>query len=227
MADKSLRFDDNYRERVELDDGTPLVFRVVQPSDKPLLADGLARMSDQSRFRRFFGQKSQLTQPELRYLTELDGQTHFAIGAVRLSESGEEQGVGVARFVRLSDEPTAAEPAIAVVDEFQGKGIGRRLLVRLVKAARERGVDRFRCCVLVDNAPMRAILDQLDDAVVQSEDAELAYVEIVLPRLKLQSPTGVRRTALYELLSLAARDALRFFRAFSWQDALPPHNKGD
>jgi hypothetical protein len=71
----------------------------------------------------------------------------------------EHPGIGVARFVRLDDEPNVAEAAVTVLDAYQGKGLGTTLLRVLTEAARERGVDTFRAYVLGEN---RAVLKMLD-----------------------------------------------------------------
>src|SRR5215510_13319274 len=108
-------------------------------------------MSPQSRYLRFFTPKACLTEDELRYLTEIDQERHFALGA---STVDERDGLGVARFIRLDGEPGVAEAAIAVVDEMHGQGLGSLLFMRLVAAARERGVERVRCEVLGSNLAM-------------------------------------------------------------------------
>src|SRR5207244_92171 len=111
---------------------------------------GFAGLSAESRYRRFFSAKDRLSEAELRYLTEVDGVDHFALGALHDGE-----GAGVARFVRLRDRPDTAEAAIVVVDERQGCGLGRLLLTRLTEAARERGITRFRSDVLARNQAAR------------------------------------------------------------------------
>ncbi len=129
-------FDAAYAERVTLADGSHATLRMIRPSDKPQIVDGLGRMSETSRYRRFLSAKRSLSESELRYLTEIDGENHVAIVALE-ADGGETRRIGVARFVRLSEEPTSAEAAVTVTDENQGKGLGRVLLQRLVAAAVE------------------------------------------------------------------------------------------
>ncbi len=84
-------FCDDYEELTELRDGTKVLLRLVRPSDKQLLLRGFEQLSARSRYLRFLTPKAVLTEEELRYLTELDGEDHFAIGAVRLIEAPEEE----------------------------------------------------------------------------------------------------------------------------------------
>jgi GNAT superfamily N-acetyltransferase len=160
---RPYRYDDLYRETVTLRDGSEALLRLVRPEDKPLLLDGFERMSPESRYYRFFTSKERLSEADLHYLTEIDGENHFAVGAVRIQPDGTQLGLGVARFVRLKDEPKTAEPAITVADDAQGKGLGTLLLHRLVDAAAERGIRHFRSVLLADNASMKRLLEDLSD----------------------------------------------------------------
>jgi len=154
LTENTYKFTPAYREAVNLSDGTPVTLRLVIPADKPLLEHGMDNFSPESRFHRFLSAKLKLTNADLRYLTEIDGVDHFAIGA--LNQTGE--GIGVARFVHFGDDREVVEPAIAVIDAYQNKGLGRILFRRLMAAARERGIKRFHGSMLSDNKPMMQLL---------------------------------------------------------------------
>jgi len=160
-----LRFTPDYRERVCLRDDTEVLLRLVIPADKLLLKRGMDRFSPESRYQRFLGTKHDLTADELDYLTELDGVDHFALGALATDPAGNEQGVGVARFVRFGDETDSAEPTVAIVDAWQGRGLGTVLFARLMAAARERGIRRFHGRMLAHNKVMRALLHRASPTV--------------------------------------------------------------
>jgi protein lysine acetyltransferase len=149
-----------------LTDGTEVLIREIRASDKALLAAGHARLSEESRLRRFLSAKPRLTSSDLRYLTEVDGVNHYAVVAV-LGDLEDAQIVGVARWVRVIDDPTTAEAAVVVGDEVQGRGLGKALARELADAARRRGVRRIRASILSDNPPalalMRVIGERLTD----------------------------------------------------------------
>ncbi len=132
-----------------LPSGHRVFLRHIQPDDKGRLATGLQRLSEQSRHQRFLMPKPRFSSSELRYLTEIDGFDHVAIVAV--SAEDPEVFYGVARFVRLREDPETAEAAIVVGDPLQGQGLGRELGRRLADEARERGVRRFTATLLGDN----------------------------------------------------------------------------
>ena len=150
---------------VELSDGTQVYVRPIQPSDKAMLAAGLTRLSEQSIQRRFLGPKPRFTKGELRYLTEVDGVDHHALVAVVPAWDG--VIVAVARSVRLAGDPEAAEAAIVVCDDLQGKGLGKTLARMLADHARATGVRRIHATMLSQNPPaialMQVIAERLRD----------------------------------------------------------------
>lgn len=172
----SLRIGAEYAEERTLDDGTVVRLRLARPTDREEFRRAFGALSTQSRYQRFFTIQAQLTDEMLDYLTRLDGYDHVAIVASAESfDLKEERGLGVARFIRLKDEPGVAEAAVTVVDAMQGKGLGKILLSVLADAARERGVHVFRGEVLRDNLPMRALLEQAGATVKRDEGMTLVF----------------------------------------------------
>lgn len=209
------RFDAAYLEVVTLKDGRLAALRCVRPSDRALFVNGFRRLSDESRYRRFFTPKPRLSERELDYLTAIDGEHHFALGLALCDEAGEplneDAGLGVARFIRLAEDPDTAESAIAVVDEAQGLGLGRLLFKRLVEAATEREVRRFRTEVLSSNNAMRGLVESvvgdLENAnITETRDGSILATDFELPRPLEESEDHqeLLMGPLYELLRAAA-----------------------
>ncbi|MEO9220466.1 MAG: GNAT family N-acetyltransferase [Mycobacteriaceae bacterium] len=146
--------------RHQLSDGAAVRIRPVQPSDAALLADGFARLSIESRELRFLTRKSELTESELRYFTEVDHRHHEALGAV---DEATGRGIGIARFVKHTEEPKAAELAIVIDDDWQGRGLGTALLSELTDRAREEGIRRFTALVAADNSSVLGLLQTIGD----------------------------------------------------------------
>lgn len=216
-----LRFSPEWHEDVALDGdhgpsglkGIVVRLRQVRPEDKSKIVAGLARLSDESQYLRFFTAKVKFTDAELRYLTEVDGVNHFAIAAaVRNDDGSEGDGVAIARFVRLTDEPDVAEPAIVVIDELQGKGLGRVLMDRLIAAAAERGVKRFRSEFLAINKPMKELLAALSSAAQFTSQGPVVTAEF--PIAPEDGVTPWRRWPIYEWFRLAAQRAVAMRRRF-------------
>jgi protein lysine acetyltransferase len=134
---------------LRLSNGTDVVIRPIRPGDKALLAAAVARLSPHTARMRFLAPKNRLTAAELRYLTEIDYVDHYALVAVRADEPQCLAGVG--RWVRDTEQRDAAELAILVADELQGKGLGIALGEALSDAARARGIARFTGITLAEN----------------------------------------------------------------------------
>lgn len=187
------------RVETTLSDGTPVLIRPVRVEDKALLVKGFERLSEESRYRRFMTPVSELTDEQLRYLTELDYQDRFAWAALRADRTDE--GLGVSRYVRLPDDPEVAEAAVTVIDEYQGRGLGTILLGLLAGAARLAGIRRFRAYVLEENLPMRDLLESLGGISVRDSPGLLRLEVPLDPDRIPDSPASrVLRAAAARLL---------------------------
>ena len=162
------------RRTVTLRDGARATLRSIAPEDGPLLAAAFERLSEESRYRRFFTTKSELSATELAYFVDVDHRDHEAIIAIGPS-SGE--ALGVARYIRSSDDAELAEVAVTVVDDWQRRGLGRALLDRLTYHARREGVRRFSALVQSDNPNALALLEGAGDIRQQSHTG---VVELVI-----------------------------------------------
>ncbi len=113
-----------------LTDKTKVLFREVNKDDKNRIQDGLNLLSDKSKYSRFFRPVNSFTKKQLVYLTEIDQKNHIAWGAIS-PEYPDIPGLGICRFVRCKKNPEKAYFAIAVIDDFQNKGIGTDFLALL------------------------------------------------------------------------------------------------
>jgi len=148
-----------------LNDGTPVCIRRVNRADEARLKQGIAQLSPQSRYLRFFSGMREAPPHVLRALVTTDGHDHLAWGALR-SDLPETPALGVVHAFRDSDDPDAAEFSVAVVDEYHGKGLARLLTaVLLLDCARE-GFDRFTVHILPENRPALALARSLGAAGV-------------------------------------------------------------
>jgi RimJ/RimL family protein N-acetyltransferase len=169
---------------VVLRDGSAVLIRPVQNADAPLLADGFARLSDASRQMRFLTKKKELSPAELRYFTDVDHHDHEALGALDQCDG---RGVGIARYVRDPDDPQAAEIAVTIVDDWQGRGLGTELLAQLSGRARQEGIRRFTALVAADNAAVAALLQNMGAELVRHGPGTVEY-EITLAPGEEYSP---------------------------------------
>jgi GNAT superfamily N-acetyltransferase len=180
-------------ERFELRDGSEVWIRPIEGADKKLLAEAFDHLSAESRYRRFLHTVKKLRPRDLEYLTEVDHHDHEAL--VALDESGEI--VAVARYIRSGSELKEAEFAIAVTDDWQGRGLGTELLLQLIARARIEGVRRFTATVLSDNREVLEFVDHLVPLLSSRSSNGMTELEMPLPEephlLIAESPLGTKR----------------------------------
>ncbi|HEU4658466.1 MAG TPA: GNAT family N-acetyltransferase [Capillimicrobium sp.] len=151
-----------------LRDGTEVEVRPIGPGDRDALADAFEHLSPESRYRRFFAPMPHLRERDLDYLTRVDHHDHEALVA---ADPRTGAGIGVARYVRTG--PDVAEPAIAVADDWQGRGVGSLLLAALADRARDEGIRRFDAAILACNDAAIRALEHVGDATVESDGTEV------------------------------------------------------
>ena len=179
-----------------LEDGTPVRFRHIRPDDKELLRRGFEMLSPQSRYRRFFSMVDHLSERQLRYFTEVDFVDHVAW----IAEIPDGIGLGVARWIRLKDEPQVAEGAVTVVDPYQNRGIGKALLWLGARSALEAGIEAIRVSVLSENDPVLEWLKEVGAGPGRWSSGVLE-VDIPLPH----DVDELERSALPEVFRATAK----------------------
>lgn len=182
---------------VELRNGASVVLRPIEAEDKQRLVDGFRRLSPESRYRRFFSPLAELTPEMAAYLTEVDHQDHEAIVAIN-PES--DDGLAVARYIRSPDDPTSAEVAVTVVDDWQGRGLGKAVLKELSSRARENGVRRLTALAQADNPASIHLIESLGE---HRRSSKGAYVEL---SVELPARSGVG--SMGRVLRAAVRGSL-------------------
>ena len=182
-------------EQVRLPEGTELTIRPIRAADREAYLANFEHLSDETRYKRFLGPIRRLSENQVAYFTEVDHRDHEALVAV--TPGGEI--VGIARYIRLPDEPGVAEVAITVTDEWQHRGVGYALLERLVPRAREAGVTTFRAFCLSGNTDIQQLLrEQSSDARVSRPEPGVVELETTLPAEEAET------TPLRRLLRVAA-----------------------
>jgi len=184
-------------QTITLLDGTEIGVRPIRPQDRDELKRGMERLGTESRYRRFLAPVGRLTGAQLTYLTDVDHHDHEALVGID-TRTGD--GIGVARFVRLTSEgdPQAAEFAVTVADDWQGRGVGTVLLNLLSDRAREEGVERFRGTMLATNRPIQDLVGLLGEPHVVAREPGTIEIEVELP------PHGAG-ARLQDMLRAAAR----------------------
>jgi len=163
---------ERYIYKTSLKNGTSVVFRLIKLLDKEWLRTGYSALSFRSQFYRFISPPRQLSEKDLKYLTEVDNKNHVAVVAFALKDS-HKSAVGVARYVKLADCPDSAEFAITVADAYQGMGVGTVFFRLLAEHALGNSVRNLIGYVLGENLAMLKILEHYNLSMVREEGSTL------------------------------------------------------
>jgi len=160
-----------------LRDGRPVEIRALKSTDVEELKAAVSRSSAESLSRRFFAPKRHFSDREVAYFMNIDFVTQVALVAV-IDEGGKQSIVAGGRYVLV--QPGVAEVAFTVVDDFQGHGIGTKLMRHLTSIARDAGLRELVAEVLADNQPMLSVFRKCGLKVATRRDRDAVHVTMRL-----------------------------------------------
>jgi acetyl coenzyme A synthetase (ADP forming)-like protein len=193
---------ERYAADALLRDGSSIHIRAIRADDKDRLQAHFHALGfDSVRFR-FLGAKKDLTPKDLRYFTELDFSQHVGLVALR-RHGGKEEFIGVGRYICAEDDHRRAEFALAVVDAWQGRGVGTLLMEHLARIAAAEGVERFEAEILATNRKMFDVVIALGFRVDENSRAGVVHAWFPI------EPTPETRRASDERAWHAAAEGVR------------------
>ncbi len=140
-------------------DGTLVTIRPIKPEDFRMEQEFVKALSPESRYMRFMNTIREVSPAQLVRLTQIDYDREMAFVAT-VDDAGAEKEVGVVRYA-TSPDGESCEFAIVVADDWQGKGLARRLMGILIDTARSAGLSYMHGDFLSDNKRMLAFVASL------------------------------------------------------------------
>ncbi|WP_245614047.1 bifunctional GNAT family N-acetyltransferase/acetate--CoA ligase family protein [Actinokineospora inagensis] len=159
---------------VVLSDGGTVHMRPVVPTDAEALRAFHGRLSERTRYFRYFGPYPTMPDKDLKRFSTVDHHDRVAFVALLGDDI-----VAVGRYERLPSSDSA-EVAFVVEDSHQGRGLGSILLEHLAAAARERGLRRFEAEVLAENAQMVRVFRDAGYQVSRVFDEGVLHLEFAI-----------------------------------------------
>jgi acyl-CoA hydrolase/GNAT superfamily N-acetyltransferase len=174
-------------ERIEEVHGDTILIRPARATDEEPLQDLMYRLSDESTYMRFLQHKRAHPNEEIRELVDLDRDRNMAL----VVQAGTDPSAELVAICRYDVDPATglADIAFVVRDDWQGKGIGTRLMQRTAEIAKARGVHGFTADVLRSNRDMLGVFHR-SGLVVQSE-LESGVYHVVLTFQPEQPPVSI------------------------------------
>ncbi|GAB3021006.1 hypothetical protein GCM10011376_22450 [Nocardioides flavus (ex Wang et al. 2016)] len=173
-------------EQVTLRDGTDAFVVPLERTDRATLAAEFETLSPESRRRRFLAPVRHLSDTMLDHLVDdVDGVNHVALVLCAETRPDVYDPVALARIVRYADVTDAADLAVTVKDDWQGRGVATVLLEALLRA-RPAGVRRIVTEVLKENPASLAMLRRLGELTLEDQGSGVYGVVV-----ELAEPAGV------------------------------------
>ena len=166
-----------YSANESLRSGRRLEIRALRSQDRDDMLAAVDRTSTQSLYRRFFAVRRHFTEAEAAFFLDIDFVNHVALVAV-VEENSKPAIVGGGRYV--VSKPGQAEVAFAVVDQYQGQGIGAALMHHLTAIAREAGLQELIAEVLPDNVAMLKVFENSGLSVSMKRASQTVHVVLRL-----------------------------------------------
>jgi GNAT superfamily N-acetyltransferase len=166
-----------YSATERLRDGRTVEIRAQRPTDKTDLLAAVDRIGTQSRYRRFFGAKREFSDKEVAFFLDIDFVNHVALVATA-KENDRDAIVAGGRYI--VERPGTAEVAFAVIDNYQGQGLGAALMRHLALLARNAGLQHFTAEVLPENIPMLKVFEKSGLKVATKRESGAVHVAIDL-----------------------------------------------
>ncbi|MGX7951684.1 N-acetyltransferase family protein [Tsuneonella sp. HG249] len=159
-----------------LTDGTRVCIRTIRPGDEERMRAGIAQMSMRSRYLRFFTALKVPPDRVIDRLLDADGQRHIAWGAIASDLPGE-PAIGAVHAYAADEgrDQDCAEFSVAIVDKFQGRGLGRLLTATILLDAAATGYEEFQAWTLAENAGAIAFVKSLGAQLTGRESQVLEF----------------------------------------------------
>jgi RimJ/RimL family protein N-acetyltransferase len=159
MPDTTAEYPSRYEGLITLKDGRTVFTRPILNTDESLLAGLFEKLSPQSRYQRFLITLKSLSEEMLHHFTHVDYDSHCAIVAV-IEEEGKDAFIAVARYAYDPIEKIT-DLGVAVRDDWQQFGLGKKLLRRIIQIGKDHGVSRFVAVADPQNLAIRHIFSVL------------------------------------------------------------------
>lgn len=171
-----------------LPDGTPIRIEPLRRGDRGTVIGLFARLSPESRLRRFLSPKASLSDREVTFLADVGCLERAAMRAVDVRDGSV---LGIARYAEHQGQPGVADTAVAVADAVQRRGIGTALMVRLIACARSNGFHQLTATTLWENRPARALMRTTGFQARGSSGAEIELALELAPVIgRAHGPVG-------------------------------------
>ena len=177
-----------------LENGNPVCIRTIREDDRELMRIGIERMSQRSRYLRFFSGARTAPDWVIERLVAADGHDHLAWGAIDMGRE-DKPAIGAVHAFRDEEDEHCAEFSVAVIDDYHGLGLGKLLTATILLDALDEEIKGFEVSILADNQSALDFTRSLGGSYTGSNQGVMEFVldvETAIARLREEcDPPGM------------------------------------
>ncbi|QFU22682.1 bifunctional acetate--CoA ligase family protein/GNAT family N-acetyltransferase [Shewanella eurypsychrophilus] len=162
-----------------LKNGQRVMLRPILPEDEPKHLAFDNSLSDEDRYKRYFGVRSKMTHEEMAVLTQIDYAREMAFIATAKDNDGDDITLGAIR-ASIDPDNTEAEFAMAVRSDHQGQGLGRLLLEKLIAYYKDNDTELLTGFTMFENRSMANLAKRLGFSVTFDMEEHLIKMDMRL-----------------------------------------------
>lgn len=168
-----------FEKHFKLKDGTKIFLRPIKPSDAEIWVELYYSLSSNTKYLRFFTNRPDPDQKMIDKYTKIDYVNNFALVAIT-EVNGKQKMIGVVRYGLDPPNSDSAELAVVVADEYQGRGLGTRMLFDMLQAMQRRGVKKVKGDVFLQNDKMMQLMRESGFKYKKEDDFGIRHFEFDL-----------------------------------------------
>ncbi len=166
-------------QQATLKNGLAIMLRPILPEDEPKHLAFDNSLSDEDRYKRYFGVRSKMTHEEMAVLTQIDYAREMAFIATTKDENGDDITLGAVR-ASIDPDNTEAEFAMAVRSDHQGLGLGKLLLEKLIAYYKNNDTELLTGFTMFENRNMANLAKNLGFTVTFDMEEQLIKMDLPL-----------------------------------------------
>lgn len=152
--------------RTHTNDGKAICIRSIHPEDEARIRTGIAQLSTQSRYLRFFSIQPMPSDKVIERLVDADGHHHLAWCAIH-TDGADDPAVGAVHAIRSETQASIGEYSVAVLDDYHGIGLGRILTTVLLINCHVEDICKLDIQTLSENHAAISFINSIGGTMVR------------------------------------------------------------
>ena len=171
--------------QIEMGSTLSVLLRPMSPADKPQIAEAIRALSSEARRMRFCVEFSEAPEALLNTLSDIDGISHIAWGALEI-DAPDGRPIAAVRAIR-TEAPSTVEIACSVLDDYQRQGLAHVLLYAVLSDCFALGIETAVAIILATNGKAKHLFLSLGGVLVPLGEIQKLELDVKTALQKLET----------------------------------------